>query len=365
MNLRRLFQRKARSQTKTSPEAASIPPAQNIFSPANTNIMSGIPLEQPSDSRGSEATLLLSHPNPRSSRPDSSTPTKEGRPGLSRQSGALSSPDISSHLGNRSKPSKPSSDDWSSAVGRATLSGKSGQEIERLNRQNMMLQKENECLRSRLDEELQKGDSTKTLVETLEIEKENLTLIFDSNKIALERKDRKIEELKAVVKSEQEQRKKAVQHQEEVARERDEFVVERNKELFKAREQAQKSSSQYEVLSSSFRSLDGRYRRQIAKLVEDVQILQQSREADNVRLNELSVISTHLSHENHTVSKAYRDVVEQFEVYKKENEDSLQDIKQRSEISVLANDEALQEVRTVMGHMKHVINVKRDVKDVE
>ncbi|MCJ1419221.1 hypothetical protein MMC32_005574 [Xylographa parallela] len=321
--------------------------------------------EQSIASDGSESTLLISHPPSRTPRRDGATPTKQRRPGISSQFGAASSPDLSNYLGDRSNPPTPSSDDWSSAVGRATNSGKSGREIERLNNQQAMLQREVKALTTARDEAIRGGELARALVESLQTKNANLTSICESNTIALSRKDRKIEELKAELKSERERREMAVRQQKEVARERDEVVVTYKKEILEAKEIARKTGCQYNVLSSSIRGLDAGFRRQTTKLEEEVKSLQQQQVTANGRLHELSIVSTHLSHENHTISKAYQDVMDQFEVYKKECEDGLQEIRQRSEKSNLANEEALQEMKSVTGQMKHVINVKRDVKDAE
>ncbi|MCJ1315405.1 hypothetical protein MMC15_000724 [Xylographa vitiligo] len=325
----------------------------------------GFHSEQSIVNDGSESTLLTSHLPTRTPRRDGATPTKHSRPGISSQYGAVSSPDLSNYLGDRSNPPTPSSDDWSSAIGRATNSGKSGREIEKLNSQKAMLQREVKALATARDEAVRGGESARMLVESLQTKNANLTSICESNTIALSRKDRKIEELKAELKSERERREMAVWQQKEVARERDEVVVVCKKEVLEAKEIARKTSCQYDVLSNSLRGLDAGFRRQTTKLEEEVKSLQQQQVTAVGRLDELSIVSTHLSHENHTISKAYQDVVNQFEVYKMENEDGLQQIKQRSEKSNLANEKALQEMKNVTGQMKHVINVKRDVKGAE
>ncbi|MCJ1378369.1 hypothetical protein MMC17_001467 [Xylographa soralifera] len=357
--------RNPRSRAETDIEPPKVPPSQVISSPIDMNGTNGFHPERLVASDGSESMLLTSHPASRTARRDGATPTKQLRPGLSSQYGAASSPDLSNYLGDRSDPPTPSSDDWSSAIGRATNSGKSGREIEKLNNQKAMLQREVKALTTARDEAHRGGELARMLVESLQTKNANLTSICESNSIALSRKDRKIEELKAEVKSERERREMAVRQQKEVARERDEVVVACKRETLEAKEIARKTSCQYDVLSSSLRGLDAGFRRQTTKLEEEVESFQQQQITAVARLDELSIISTHLSHENYTISKVYQDVVDQFEAYKKEQEDGLQEIKQRSQKSKLANEKALQEMKSVTGQMKHIINVKRDVKGAE
>ncbi|MCJ1403949.1 hypothetical protein MMC11_007172 [Xylographa trunciseda] len=354
--------RKSRSRAETGTEPPSLTPTQGISSPINMNITNGFPSEQSITSHGSETTLLA---RSKTSRSGIGTPTKQPRPGMASQYSAVSSPDLSSYLGDRSNPPTPSSDDWSSAIGRASNSGKSGREIEKLNNQKAMLQREVKALTTARDEAIRGGELARTLVESLQTKNANLASICESSSTVLSRKDRKIEELKAELKSERGRRETAVQQQIEVARERDEVVVACKKEVLEAKEMGGKMARQYEVLAGSLRSLDAGFRRQTTKLEEEVKNLQQEQARANSRLDELGVISMHLSHENDTVNKAYRDVVERFEEYKKGNEDGLRNIKRRSERSDLANEKALLEMNNVMGQMKHVINIKRDVKGAE
>ncbi|MCJ1388038.1 hypothetical protein MMC18_000882 [Xylographa bjoerkii] len=358
------FPGKPRSPAETSSEPLRLPPTQGISSPIDMNGTNGSYTEQPTASEGSDTTLPTPQPPSRTPRRDGATPTKQPRPTVSSQYGAVSSPDLSNYLGDRSKPPTPS-DDWSSAVGRASTGGKSGREIEKLNSQKSKLYREVQALTTARDEALRGGESARMLVESLQSINANLTSICESSSTALSRKDRKIEELKAELKSERERRETAVQQLKEVARERDEVVVAYKKEVLEAKEVARKMACQYDVLSTSLRGLDAGFRRQTARLEEEVKNLQQEQVAANARLDELSIVSTHLSYENNTINKAYQDLVEQFEEYKQENEDGLQDIKKRSEKSNLANEKALQELNSVMGQMKHVINVKRDVKGAE
>ncbi|MCJ1296273.1 hypothetical protein MMC34_007839 [Xylographa carneopallida] len=362
---RRCFGSKSRLRAETKIEPPRVPPTQIISSSVDMHGADGFNSGQTVVSDGSESSLLMSHPPSRTPRRDGATPTKQLRPGISGQYSAVSSPDLSNYLGDRFKPPTPSSDDWSSAVGRATNSGKSGREIEKLNNQKATLQREVKALITARDEAVRGGELARILVESLQTKNANLTSICESNTIALSRKDRKIEELKADLKSERERREMAVRQQKEVVRERDEVVVVCKKEVLEAKELARKTSCQYDVLSNSLRGLDAGFRRQTTKLEEEVKSLQQQQVTAVGRLDELSIVSTHLSHENHTTRKAYQDVVVQFEMYKKENEDGLQEIKQRSVKSDLANEEALQEMQSVTGQMRHVINVKRDVKGAE
>ncbi|MCJ1287963.1 hypothetical protein MMC26_007316 [Xylographa opegraphella] len=356
---------KSRPRAEIDIEPPKHPPFQVISSPTEMHGTNGFHAERSTISDGSESTLLISHPSSKTTRHDGATPSKQLRPGISSQYGALSSPDLSGYLSERSNPPTPSSDDWSSAVGRAANSGKSGREIEKLNNQKAMLQRDVKALTTARDEAVRGGELARTLVESLQTKNANLTSICESSTVALSRKDRKIEELKAELKSERERRETAVRQQKEVARERDEVVVVCKQEVLEAKEMARKTACQYDVLSSSLRGLDAGFRRQTTKLEGEVKSLQQQQATAIGRLDELVLISTHLSHENHTISKAYQDVVDQFELYKKENEEGLREIKKRSEKSNLANEEALQELLSVKGQMKHIINVKKDVKGAE
>jgi DNA repair exonuclease SbcCD ATPase subunit len=256
------------------------------------------------------------------------------------------------------------SNEWSSAVGRAST-GKSGRVIEKLMGEVEKLRRENKLLTVKYDEEARRSESARSLAESLQVSNANLSSICESHNTALARKDRKIDELKADLEAEHTRRVRTEAENKAISQERDEVVAVCKKELLEEKEVARKSSSQYEALSSSWRRLDDGYRRQVEKLQQDLKALEKRRVEDSIRFEEFSSTFSILT-DQAAASKAERDhILEQFDQYKQDKEDSIREMREAAEKSQVDNEKALQEMRKVVGEMRYVINVKRDVKGLD
>ncbi|KAA6409727.1 MAG: hypothetical protein FRX48_06339 [Lasallia pustulata] len=253
---------------------------------------------------------------------------------------------------------------WSSAVGRATT-GKSGRVIERLMADNDRLQRELTLSNAKNEEEAKRSEWAKSTLESLRATNENLHAMQEVDKAALLRKDRKIEELRADLEAEKARRAQAENETRETVRERDEAVGKFKKQIMEEKEVARKSTSQYEILSSSWRSLDDGYRRRTQKLKADVKDISHKREEDVQKIEQLEIVVEQLKRESEKMAKVKEQVLRDFEDYKREKEAGMREIRKRAERNESANEEALGEMNRVMGEMKYVINIKRDVRGAE
>ena len=261
-------------------------------------------------------------------------------------------------------PPSEGNDQWSSAVGRATT-GKSGRVIERLMGDNDRLQREIKLATVRLEEEIKRGESARAALDSLRATNENLKALQEADKAALARRDRKIEDLKADLTTERSRREKAENETRDIGKERDEIVDDCRKEVLAVKELARKSSNQYEILSGSWRSLDNGYRHQTKKLKTDILLLRDERRDDQQRIARLDIVIGQLHQESEKTKKAKDRMSQEFEEYKREKEEGMRDIKERAEKNESANEQALREMTKLLGEMKYIINVKRDVKGVE
>lgn len=253
---------------------------------------------------------------------------------------------------------------WSSAVGRATT-GKSGRVIERLMADNDRLQRELTLSNAKNEEEAKRSEWAKSTLEALRAANENLLAMQEVDKAALLRKDRKIEELRADLEAEKARRAQAESETRETVTERDEAVGKYKKQIMEEKELARKSTSQYEILSSSWRSLDDGYRTRTQKLKVDVKAINEKREDDVQKIEQLEVVVEQLRRETEKMQKVKERVMRDFEDYKNEKELGMREIKERAERNETANEEVLEEMNRVMGKMKYVINIRKDVRGAE
>jgi len=250
---------------------------------------------------------------------------------------------------------------WSSAIGRATT-GKSGRVIERLMGDNDRLQREKNLATVKLDEEAKRSESARSALQTLRVSNENLISMHEMDKTVLAKRERKLEELRLDHEAERSRREKIEKEIKETRVERDQAVEKLMRELAEEREQCKRATTQYEVLSKSWKGLEENYGRQTSKLKADLNTLRDEVMEDKSKLAQLEVIAEQLRQEGEKTKKANEKLFHDFEVYKIEKEDSIREMRERAERNDIANELALQEMNTVLGEMKYVVNVHRDVR---
>ena len=215
------------------------------------------------------------------------------------------------------------------------------------------------------DEEVKQHESTRSKFEALRISHDNLQVIHESDKAAIARKDRKIEELKAELELERNTRKTAEDETKVARRERDEDVEKYRKEAMQEQEQRRSTTNQYEVLMSSFKGLDQQYKRQTQKIRSDLKIFENAIAKEQAAIAQLNIIEDQAKKESARQQKINDDLQTDLEAYKTRIEEFLKDIKERAESNEHSADEALHEVQSLTGEMRHTINVARNMRDTE
>lgn len=252
---------------------------------------------------------------------------------------------------------------WSAAVGRATT-GKSGRVIEKLMGDNDRLQREKTLATVKLEEEVKRSESARSALESLQVSNSNLITIHETDKTFLARKDRRIEELRTDLDAERSRREKAEKDTRESRRERDDAVERLRKEAAEDKQQAHRASSQYDVLSRSWKSMEERYEKQIEQLRGDTKVLQKEIEGDQRKLAQLEVILEQLAREGDKSRKVKEKLSSDFQAYKVEQEAGIQGIRKKAEMNNTAHDWTLVQMQNVLGEMKYVVNIKKDVHRV-
>lgn len=267
-----------------------------------------------------------------------------------------------------SQPPTPGSDvdgyPWSSAVGRATT-GKSGRVIERLMADVDRLQREKHLASVKLEEETRRSESARSALENLQISNQLLESSHEIDKVALGKRDRKIEELRAELQVERSRREVAEADMKDTRLERDETVQDYQRQIVDEKDKAKRSITQYEVLSRSWKNLEEKYERQTRKLKGDMNELKLQMNSDQGKLMRLGVIMEQLKQEGDKTKKAKDKVIRDFEAFREEQEHGIREMRRRAEKNDAVNDDALKQLDTVLGEMRYVVNVKRDVKGAE
>lgn len=261
-------------------------------------------------------------------------------------------------------PTTDNGSPWSSAVGRATT-GKSGRVIERLMAENDRLQREMNLAQVRLDEENRRSESARSALEALRSTNENLAALHEMNISMLAKRERRIEETKTELEAERQRRERAEREAKEARRDRDEAVDRYKREAIVERENSRRATAQYDVLSISLKRLEDGYGRQTRKLEADVKSLQNDIVADQQKLTGLRTITDQIRSESQKSQTSQQQLIRGFDAYKAETERGLEDIREEAGRNADANDQVQKEMQSVLGEMRHVINVKRDVRGID
>ena len=329
----------------SSPKQNGASPVMRSLSPRSEQLRHSSYLDTPVKNMPSERSRQTMSPSPTASEADSS----------------ILSPGTTS---NGDTPIGDPSHQWSSAVGRATTGGKSGRVIERLMNDNDRLLREKKLATVKLEEEIKRGESARSALESLQISNTNLMSMHESDTTLLIKRDRRIQQLRDDLEIERSRREKAERETRETRRERDSTMERLRREAGEEKEQCLRATTQYDMLSKSWKTLEDRYFRQTEGLRADLAGLRAAIDGDRRKLSQMEIIMEQMAKEAERTRRAKEKLSLDFESYKAEQEAGIRGIRDNAEQNDAANDETHQQMVDVLGQMKYVVNVKRDVKDV-
>ncbi|WEW58406.1 mother-specific HO expression [Emydomyces testavorans] len=273
-------------------------------------------------------------------------------------------PDITSRSPTTMTNGATSTAEWSSAVGHA-MTGKSGRVIHNLQEEIARLTRECTLHRSRAEEAQRINEALKQQLQTVIERLRNSEQAYELNLAAVDRKDRKIEDLKAEVRSEKERRIRAEEDAHRTTQLATEERIECHRALAEAQETAQQARSQYETLSQA-RLRDRReYQFRLNTIRRELGELS-SREAE--RQNQLNRFDVIIEQKNREIS-ASRDRMERFsrlfEEYKAAQDQIIRKLIDKGHQNDSAIHDVVAEAKDVTDKMKWVINVQKELKGAE
>lgn len=245
------------------------------------------------------------------------------------------------------------------------MTGKSGRVIHNLQEDIARLTRECSLQRSRAEEAQRLNEALKQQLQTVIERLRASEQAYEMNLAAVDRKDRKIEDLKAEVLGEKQRRIRA----EEDARKTTQLATEERNEhhraLAEAQETAQQARSQYETLSQT-RIRDKReYQTRFNSLRKELAELS-AREVE--RQNQLSRFDVIIEQKNREIA-AGRERMERFsrlfEEYKADQDRVVRKLVEQGCQNDSAIEKTVSEAKTVTDKMRWAINLKKEFKDAD
>ena len=248
---------------------------------------------------------------------------------------------------------------WSSAIGYAGTTGKSGRVIERLMSENDKLKRDlnEQMIRA---QELERNLQTyKPQIEALRQENDNLSHArgVDSNLIS--RRDRKIEELKAELAIERQKRESAESLARRRESEKQEMEEQTRRDLNTMTESTKHATLHAEILETSHKQLSAEYRARAETWKKDLGGIIEARDQDHKKLSRLDVVTEQMRQELERSKRLNSEIVQTWERLREEQDTRWRDIvdatqreNERSRLLSQQMDEAVNKMRWVMGLQK-------------
>jgi len=243
---------------------------------------------------------------------------------------------------------------------------KTSQFIDKLQAENDRLRRDLKAEKLAREEDLRRLSAAKATAEDTRTEHQHLQVLADTNARALERKDRKLEELKATLEAEQRRRVAAEEREAEMSRILGETRSETQRELAKAMTLQQQAETHAEAAQTGFKRIQDTYERKVRRMAKDLAELQEQRTEDAQKIKKQAIVSEQLSQECERLVKTENNMKDLLSTYKKQHEQGIEALVQearRFRISLptkeAAADGLIQETRQIADKMKWVMAQKK------
>ncbi|KAI1170261.1 hypothetical protein F4777DRAFT_569976 [Nemania sp. FL0916] len=358
----------------TSSDTSSEPPsarnsgfASSVNSTTSTASYTSQPQPQPSLSP-SRSTLKPKHSNPALARSQnlstmsSSDGVSKGRDNGTDQSLLLQVPDTSA--GAEHGSGREGSPQWDGAVGKAGL-GKTGRVINKLVSDNEVLKRDLKIERLKAEESKQAAKLVEDKMERMISEYESRLLEANVTKTLLSRKERQVEHLQSAVELEK-KRTADAQEKERIWREQMDSTRRDTKvQVEEAHSHAALMEGRYNAISSHWKDQGEEVKRAVKTMNGRIETLVDERLKDDERINVLRDLCDQQDVNIRNLKGQRDEISQQFEAYKREQEDALRAIKENARKREEEQSRTIEETKEVLGQLRWALNVKRNVKGAE
>ncbi|KAF1912224.1 hypothetical protein BDU57DRAFT_559505 [Ampelomyces quisqualis] len=196
---------------------------------------------------------------------------------------------------------------------------KTSQYIDKITSENDRLRRELKVEKLAREEEAKRVSAARSRAEDSRADYQHLQVLADTNARAIERKDRKLEELKAALEAEVNRRKVAEQRAEEALKMLGDTRSETQRQLSQAYEMKHYAENQLDTVRDGYkRQLDG-LQNKAKSLHDDLQELRRQRSEDADKIKRQAIISDQLHHEMSRNARTETNLASAMDAYKEEH----------------------------------------------
>ncbi|KAH6638450.1 hypothetical protein C7974DRAFT_306861 [Boeremia exigua] len=196
---------------------------------------------------------------------------------------------------------------------------KTSQYIDKITSENDRLRRELRAEKLAREDEATRISAAKTKAEDSRAELQHLQLLTETNARAIERKDRKLEEMKAQLDAEIHRRKSAEQRAEEALKMLGDTRSETQRQLATAYESKHMADTQLETARDGFKRMTEGYEKKIKHISESMNELRKQRLEDRDKIKRQAVVSDQLHHELSRNARSEGALTNLMEEYRKEH----------------------------------------------
>lgn len=198
-------------------------------------------------------------------------------------------------------------------------SSKTSQYIDKLTSENDRLRRELKAEKLAREDEAKRVSAAQSKAEDSRAEFQHLQVLADTNARAIERKDRKLDELKATLDAEVKRRRIAEQRAEEALKMLGDTRSETQRQLSQAYEMKHMADTHLETARDGFKRITEGYEKKLKSINEELHELRKQRLEDADKIKRQAIISDQLHHEMSRTVRTEDKLTDMMVAYKKEH----------------------------------------------
>jgi hypothetical protein len=209
---------------------------------------------------------------------------------------------------------------WSRPNFHSTASNsKTSQYIDKITSENDRLRRELKAEKLAREEEAKRVSAARSKAEDSRADFQHLQVLADTNARAIERKDRKLDELKATLDAEVHRRKVAEQRAEEALKMLGDTRSETQRQLAQAYDMKHMADTHLETARDGFKRITEGYEKKLKYINEELHELRRQRIEDADKIKRQAIISDQLHHEMSRNARTETNLTHMMEAYKEEH----------------------------------------------
>jgi hypothetical protein len=231
---------------------------------------------------------------------------------------------------------------------------KTSQYIDKITSENDRLRRELRAEKLAREDEATRVIAARSAAEDSRAELQHLQVLADTNARAIERKDRKLDELKATLEAEAKRRRIAEQRAEEALKMLGDTRSETQRQLSTAYEMRHMSDTNLETAREGFKRMTEGYEKKIKHISESMNELRKQRVEDADKIKRQAIISDQLHHEMSRTTRTESSLTDMMGAYKKEHRKELDSLLEQAQTLRQALPQKEQEAEKLVESMIEV-----------